>query len=71
MQVSSEAEQVTKQTRDSLRRLPLNKISCLQSFINIIDAVLLPPNGTQAAPLPISAGNIAASFASAPVQVGG
>lgn len=38
----------------------------LQSYINIIDEVLIPPSGAQAAPLPISAGNTAAAFGPAP-----
>lgn len=43
-----------------------SNLACLQSFINIIDEVLLPPGGAAAAPLPISAGYIAAAFGPAP-----
>lgn len=38
----------------------------LQSFVNTIDTVLIPPANAQAVPLPINAGNIAAVFGPTP-----
>ena len=38
----------------------------LQSYVNIIDTVLIPPSGAQPAALPASAGSITATFAAVP-----